>query len=231
MSFTHLHMHSQYSFLDGASTIDSLLQKAKKLGMTAMALTDHNRLTGAIRFYEKARALGIKPIIGVEITLENDYHLTLLCKNRQGYSSLCRLITESHLSNKISETNATKEMIARFNEGLIALSGCDKGELPNLLKNGKIEQAKNASDFYRKIYGDDFFIELIRYPQREYAPDSYLLTDFAREESIPIVATNNVHYADMAQYRIKELLNAIDNNTPVSQLQGYRTGRAISQIL
>ncbi len=88
MGFIHLHVHSQYSFLDGASSLESLLKKAKKLGMPAMALTDHNRLTGAVRFYEKAKALGIKPIIGAEINIEGGYHLTLLCKNQQGYSNL-----------------------------------------------------------------------------------------------------------------------------------------------
>ena len=100
MNFIHLHVHSQYSFLDGASTIDDLLQKAEQLKMPAIALTDHNRLTGAIRFYEKAKALDIKPIIGVELSLEGGHHLTLLCKNKQGYSNLCSLITEAHLSNR-----------------------------------------------------------------------------------------------------------------------------------
>jgi error-prone DNA polymerase len=223
MSFIHLHVHSQYSFLDGASTIDELLHKAVQLGMPALALTDHNRLTGAVRFYEKARDLNIKPIIGVEITIEGGYHLTLLCKDKQGYSCLCRLITESHLSNRGREPEATREMLSRFNKGLIALSGCDKGELPALLRDNKIEQARDASDFYRSTYGDDFFIELIRYPQKDYASDSYQLIDFARGENISFVATNNVHFADMEQYPIKELLNAIDQNIPVSQLQGYRT--------
>jgi error-prone DNA polymerase len=95
MSFIHLHVHSQYSFLDGASTLDRLLEKAQALNMPALALTDHNRLTGAIRFYDKAMKLGIKPITGSEVTLEGGYHLTLLCKNMTGYSNLCRLLTES----------------------------------------------------------------------------------------------------------------------------------------
>jgi len=100
MSFVHLHVHSQYSFLDGASSLERLLEKTKSLGMTALAITDHNRLTGAVRFHEKARSMGIKPIIGAEIDLEGRYHLTLLCKDVKGYSNLCRLLTESHLANK-----------------------------------------------------------------------------------------------------------------------------------
>ncbi len=108
MAFVHLHVHSQYSFLDGASSLDSLLEKAGKLNMPAMALTDHNRLTGAVRFYEKARALGIKPIIGVEVNVEGGYHLTLLCKDKRGYSNLCRLLTEAHLANRHNASPSTR---------------------------------------------------------------------------------------------------------------------------
>jgi len=223
MDFIHLHVHSQYSFLDGASSVDSLLKKAKRLGMPAIALTDHNRLTGAVRFYEKAKALGIKPIIGAEIDIEKGYHLTLLCKDRQGYSNLCRLLTESHLANRGKEPEATREMLGKFSFGLVALSGCSKGEIPSLVSQGKIEEAREASLFYRTIFGEDFFIELIRYPSREGMSESYRLVSFAREEGVPVVATNNVHYAETEDYRIKELLNAIDQNIPVSQLQGYRT--------
>jgi error-prone DNA polymerase len=223
MGFIHLHVHSQYSFLDGASSLDGLLEKAKTLDMPALALTDHDRLTGAIRFYEKAKALGIKPIIGVELTLEGGYHLTLLCKDRKGYSNLCRLLTEAHLANKDKNPAATRDMLARYHEGLIALSGCSRGELPTLLMKGKTDLAKEAADFYREIYGSDFFIEMIRYPSGGNSLDGYRLAAFAKEQGIPVVATNNVHYAEMDDYKIKELLNAIDQNSPISRLSGYRT--------
>jgi error-prone DNA polymerase len=223
MGFIHLHVHSQYSFLDGASSLDKLLEKVKALEMPALALTDHNRLTGAIRFYEKAKALGIKPIVGVEISLEDNYHLTLLCKNKKGYSNLCRLLTEAHLANRGRQPVATGEMLSKFNAGLIALSGCSRGKLPSLIEKGRVEQAKEAARFYREIYGSDFFVELIRYPSREGMSSSHQLASFAEEEGIPIVATNNVHYAEMEEYRVKELLNAIDLNIPVSQLPSCRT--------
>jgi error-prone DNA polymerase len=223
MSFIHLHVHSQYSFLDGASSLDKLLEKAKAFDMPALALTDHNGLTGAIKFYEKARALGIKPIIGAEIDLEGGYHLTLLCKDRRGYTNLCRLLTEAHLSNQHGKPQATKAMLQKYSDGLIALSGCNRGEIPTLVEKGETEAAIKAAYFYRQVFGDDFFVELIRYPSREGMIASYKLAAFASEEVIPIVATNNVHYAEMEDYTIKELLNAIDQNIPVSQLQGYRT--------
>ncbi len=223
MSFIHLHVHSQYSFLDGASTLDRILEKARALGMPALAITDHNRLTGAVRFYERARALGVKPIIGAEIDLEGGYHLTLLCKSRQGYSNLCRLLTEAHLSNRDRQPQATREMLQSFSAGLLALSGCSKGEIPTWLERRNVGRAREAACFCREIFGEDFFVELIRYPSGEGMTASYRLATFAREENLPIVATNNVHYAEMEEYVVKELLNAIDQNVPVSELKCYRT--------
>jgi len=203
--------------------LDKLLGKAQALDMPALALTDHNRLTGAIRFYEKARNMGIKPIIGAEVTVEGEYHLTLLCKDIKGYSSLCRLLTEAHLSNKGRNPQVAKSMLQKHSSGLIALSGCSKGEIPTLIRKGKIELARKTAHIYREVFGDDFFIELIHYPSRKGMPDSYRLAHFAREECLPVVATNNVHYAEMEEYTIKELLNAIDQNIPVYRLKDYRT--------
>jgi error-prone DNA polymerase len=223
MSFVHLHVHSEYSFLDGASSLDALLKKAKELDMPALAITDHNRLTGAVRFYEKAKALGIKPIIGAEIDLEGSYHLTLLCKNKKGYSNLCQLLTETHLSHRNRKCYASKDVLKKFSGSLIALSGCDKGELPVLIKQGKLVQAKEAVAFYRDAFGNDFFVEIIRYPSRNGMAGSRRLSGFAKEKGLPIVATNNVHYVEMGEYKIKELLNAIDHNIPACQLNGLRT--------
>ena len=223
MSFVHLHVHSQYSFLDGASHLDRILEKARALDMPALALTDHNRLTGAIRFYERARALGVKPIIGAEVDLEGGYHLTLLCKNRQGYSNMCRLLTEAHLSNRGRQPRATRGVLQRFSAGLIALSGCSRGEIPTWLEKRNVGRAIEAACFYREVFGEDFFVELIRYPSREGMVASYRLATFAGEENLPVVATNNVHYAEMEEYVVKELLSAIDRNVPVSGLGCYRT--------
>ena len=222
MSFVHLHVHSQYSFLDGASSMERLLARAAEMGMPAMAITDHNRLTGAIRFYEKARNGGIKPIIGVEVTIEGGYHITLLCKNLTGYSNLCQLITQAQLCNRGGKPFASKEALRKYSEGLICLSGCSRGEIPSFLKEGREEQADLATQFYREIFADDFFIELVRYPSK-YEAESYRLADFAAGKGLPVVATNNVHYVNMEEYQTKELLNAIDQNKPVSTKRGWRT--------
>jgi DNA polymerase III alpha subunit len=223
MGFIHLHVHSQYSFLDGASSLDNLLSTACELKMPAMALTDHNCLTGAVRFYEKAKRSGIKPIIGAEINFDRKSHLTLLCKDGEGYSNLCRLLTEAHLSNRRQAPFVSKESLSKFSGGLVVLSGCYKGELSSLIMNGRIEEARIASRYYRELFGNDFYIELPRYPCREGMSSSYALANFAKEINTPVVATNNVHYCKAGEYKIKELLNAIDRNIPVSQLGGYRT--------
>ena len=223
MSFVHLHVHSYYSFLDGAAGPAALIEKAKHFGMPALALTDHNRLTGAIRFYDKARELGIKPIIGAEIDLEGGYHLTLLCKDMRGYSSLCRLLTAMHCNGDGNEPVATRDMLDSHRDGLIALSGCGLGEIPSLLGKGRKHAAAQAAGFYRDAFGDNFFIELTRYPSREGTPLCSLLFSFAQEQGIPAVATNNVHYLEMRDYRVRELLNAIDRIAPVTQSAGPRT--------
>jgi len=228
MDFVHLHLHSQYSFLDGASSLDRLLDRAAAGDMPALALTDHNRLTGAIRFYDGAKARGIKPIIGAEVELAGGYHLTLLCKDAVGYASLCRLLTWAHLAGNGGQPQASREMLREHSGGLIALSGCRWGEVPRLLHDGEVAGAREAARFYREVFGDDFFIEIIRHPSRQGMVASRRLADLAREEGLPIVASNNVHYATAAEYRVKELLNAIDQNIPVANLGG---GRTVEQYL
>ena len=203
--------------------MDKLLGKAFELKMPALAITDHNRLTGAIRFYEKAKKVGIKPIIGTEINFDRGFHLTLMCKNKEGYANLCRLLTEAYLSNRGKAPSVSKTSLSKLSSGLIALSGCRKGELPSLVKENKFEEAKKAAKYYREIFGSDYYIELMRYPCREGTSQSLYLASFAKEASMPVVATNDVHYCEVGEYRIKELLNSIDENTPVSQLEGYRT--------
>ena len=223
MSFVHLHVHSYYSFLDGAASPAQLVDKASHFGMPALALTDHNRLTGAIRFYESARKSGVKPIIGAEVDIEGGYHLTLLCGDRAGYTNLCRLLTAMHCDRRGNKPAATHDLLDRHHAGLIALSGCSLGEVPSLLAGGQKHGATLAAGFYREVFGDGFFIELTRYPAREGTSLCHLLYGLAHEQGIPAVATNNVHYLAMRDYRTRELLNSIGHIVPVAQLPGPRT--------
>jgi len=221
--FVHLHVHSPYSFLDGASPIERLLERARHLGMPAMAVTDHNSLTGAIRFYDKAMEMGIKPIIGAEVDMEGGYHLTLLAQDLDGYASLCNLLSESRLAKCDAQPVITREMLTRHSRGLIALSGCGRGEIPSQVASGLFGEAKEATEFYRSIYPGRFYIELVYYPNRAGRRSMYHLAEFANGLGLPIVATNNVHYAEMEEYAAHELLQAIREIVPVEQLSGSRT--------
>ena len=223
MSFVHLLVHSYYSFLDGAASPVEFVERARHFGMPALALTDHNRLTGAIRFYDAARKAGIKPIIGAEVDIEGGFHLTLLCKDMEGYSNLCRLLTAMHCGKRGAGPAATHNLLAAHHSGLIALSGCRRGEIPSFLYRGDGRGATLAAGFYREAFGDDFFIELTRHPAREGTPLCYLLSDFARGQGTPTVATNNVHHISMRDYRVRELLKAIGLIVPVAHLPGPRT--------
>ncbi len=223
MPFVHLHVHSYYSFLDGAASPAELVERAKHFGMPALALTDHNRLTGAIRFYDAAKKSGVKPIIGAEVDMEGGFHLTLLCRDMAGYSNLCRLLTAMHCGKRGAGPAATRSLLAAHHGGLIALSGCRLGEIPSLLCKGDRRGAELAAGFYREVFGEDFFVELARHPAREGTPQSFLLADFARSRDIPAVATNNVHHITLRDYRVRELLKAIGLIVPVAHLPGPRT--------
>jgi len=125
--FTHLHVHSAFSFLDGGSQVTDLIKRAAELGMTSLAITDHNNVSGAVKFVKTARNAGIKPIIGCEVTMEGGHHLTLLCKNSTGYRELCNILTNAHLTNKRGEPKVDLDTLASHKEGLFILSGCRKG--------------------------------------------------------------------------------------------------------
>ncbi|GAG67167.1 unnamed protein product [marine sediment metagenome] len=144
---------------DGLCSLDDLIKQANKFKMKAVALTDHDGLYGAIQFYKKAKSAGIKPIIGCEIRIKDNqkpnqaYHLILLVKDKKGYSNLCRIITSAHLSNPGSIPAVEKEILTKYSKGIIGLSGCDKGEIPLLLLQKKIEQAEKVAFWYRYSFG------------------------------------------------------------------------------
>ena len=135
MDYAELHCHSYYSFHDGASSLEELVVRAKELGYRALAITDHDNLCGAMRFAQLAASMGIRGIIGAEITVTGGYHLTLLAKNRQGYSNLCRLITAAHSTTERNEPEMPTKILPEHASGLIALSGCPQGELSRMVIN------------------------------------------------------------------------------------------------
>jgi DNA polymerase-3 subunit alpha len=169
--FIHLHVHTEYSLLDGLCRIPHLISRAKELGMDSMAITDHGAMYGAIEFYQTAKANGVKPIIGCELYVapqgrlsretadKNPYHITILAKNKTGYRNLLQLNTKAHLEGFYYRPRVDRELLTQHREGLVALSGCLQGEVPRLLLEGREDDARQAAMWYKEVFGD-FYLEL-----------------------------------------------------------------------
>jgi error-prone DNA polymerase len=218
MSFTHLHVHSNFSFLDSGSSVESLLDRAKSVGCDSLALTDHNGLYGAIRFYSYAKKIGVKPIIGVEIDIESGHHIVLLAKNLDGYSNLCKIITRAHLSHEKGAAAASLDIIERYKDDLFCLSGCLKGKIASLVAGGDLESAKVAAERYAAIFGrESFFIEL----QNHMLPGTAVLNSqlhaLASDLGLRCVATNNVHYATKQDFKIQDLMVCVQTITTLDR--------------
>lgn len=219
--FVHLHVHSQYSLLDGAIRFEDLFERAKSYGMRAVALTDHGTLSGTIEFYQKAIAHGIKPIVGCEVYVapgsrfekktaeggEGNYHLTLLVRNRTGYYNLLKLVSLAWLEGFYYKPRVDKELLARYHEGLIVLSGCLKGEVAFHAGRGDMKKAMEVAGAYRQIYGQDrFYIEIQRNGVENQTLINECLKEIAQRLQLPLVATNDCHYLDRKDAKAHEVL-------------------------
>ncbi len=222
--FVHLHLHSQYSLLDGAIRFDELCELAKKYRMEALALTDHGNLFGAIEFYQTAIKHGIKPILGCEIYIapksrfekkggeggEGSFHLTLLVKNRAGYFNLLKLVSLAHLEGFYYKPRVDKELLSRYHEGLIALSGCPKGEVAFYLSRGEMKRALEAAREYQRIFDQGrFFIEIQRTGIENQEQINGGLLEVARQLGLRWVATNDCHYLHRQDAKAHEVLLCI----------------------
>lgn len=207
MAFVHLHNHTQYSLLDGAARIKDLIHLASEYGMPAVAITDHGNMYGVLDFYEEAKKSGIKPIIGMEtyiingsIHSEHDkkkqrYHLTLLVKDLNGYHNLIKLSTIAFLEGHYYKPRLDKKLLKKYANGLIALSGCMQGEIPQLILSNKYEKAKKAVQTYKEILGkDNFYLEIMRLGLQEEKKVNNGLIRLSQETDTPLVCTNDVHY-------------------------------------
>ena len=214
--FIHLHTHSAFSFLDGGSSIESLVKRAAELDMPALALTDHDNLCGAVKFNIQAQKAGIKPIQGVEVTLFNGHHLTLLARNPEGYRNLCRMLTAAHLENPRKNPRVLLQNLKDHAGGLIALSGCRKGEIPYHLLRGNYSQAYRVALTYLEIWEPtDFYLEV----QDSYLPGTIrlnlYLAQLAQELGVGLVATNNVHYTFPDEFKVHDILSCVRTLTRV----------------
>ncbi len=207
--FVHLHLHSQYSLLDGAIRFEDLFPLARTYGMKTLALTDHGNMFGAIEFYQGAIHHGIKPIIGCEVYVAPEsrfkkehgnlkdapYHLVLLVENQEGYVNLIRLVSLAHLEGFYYKPRVDKELLEGFNKGLIALSSCLKGEIPYLLSAGDKEGAKRAAGWYKEVFSDRrFYLEVQDTGLEEQKVVNQGLRELGQELGLPLVATNDCHY-------------------------------------
>jgi error-prone DNA polymerase len=210
MSYAELHCHSYYSFHDGASSPEELLLRARDLGYSALALTDHNNLCGAMRFAHLARSLGIKGIIGAEVTLKGGYHLTLLAEDRQGYGNLCRLITEAHLSGERNSPELDPALLPEHASGLIALSGCPRGELARTLAKSGYQPACDVARRYLDWFGPgQYFLELQQNLVSGDTQRNRMLLQLGKELGMSAVVTSNVHYHLRERHQLQDCLVAI----------------------
>ena len=228
MSFVHLHTHSHYSLLDGLAKINDLVSEAKKMGMPALAITDHGNLYGAIEFYKAAKKAGVKPIIGLEAYVAADslhekrpgiddkrYHLILLAKNFTGYQNLVRLVTISHLEGFYYKPRIDREILKKHKEGLIGLSACMGGEIPRALLSNNEERAEELLKEYQNIFGpENFFIEIGAHPGvPNYEKLKKTLIAFAKKNRAPLVATQDIHYLKKEDAGAHDVLLAVQTNT------------------
>jgi len=216
-SFIHLHCHSNYSLLDGVITIDRLIDKAKYYNMKALALTDHNNLYAAVELYEKCKETGIKPIIGAEITLDDNTNVVLLAKNKEGYSNLCKIITTGNLNGGHLKFKLNRRDIIKHRKGLILLSGGKKGLISKAVLKRETEKAFNEILFWKKIFNNNFYIEMQMITNTDKLLN-YRLNILAEEAKVQCTATNNVHLIKKDDLRKRRLLHAISNNTNINKI-------------
>jgi DNA polymerase-3 subunit alpha len=228
--FVHLHLHSEYSLLDGACRLDKLMEKAHALKFPALSLTDHGVLYGAIDFYQAARKAGIKPIIGCEVyvapgsRLEKKSsggsgrdvynHLLLLAKDELGYKNLIKLATEAHLTGYYYKPRIDKELLAQHHEGLIALSGCLASEIPEAIAKDDLKKARDGIDWFKQVMGpENFYLELMNHGIAEQDKVNRQLIPWAKEFGLKCVATNDVHYIEKGDWNAHDCLICIGTQT------------------
>jgi len=234
--FTHLHVHTHYSLLDGLGKIDDLLDRAKKFNMDSLAITDHGTMYGVIEFYEKAKKAGIKPIIGCEFYLapnglknkrpridEERFHLILLAKNNKGYQNLMKLVTEAHTKGYYYKPRIDLEVLRKYSEGLIGCSGCVQGQISQLVIGGKMKEATEKALEYQEILGkDNYYLELQHLPQLEKQNIANKgLKKISKETGIPLVATADVHYVNEDDAHVQDILMCLQTGKKMSDTNRF----------
>ena len=235
--FVHLHLHTEYSLLDGACRVSDVVAKAQASKMPAIALTDHGSMYGAVEFFKEAKGAGLKPIIGCETYIapgsrlekkasnarEAAYHLILLAKDETGYKNLVKLVSEAHLHGFYYKPRIDKEVLAKYSKGLIGFTSCLKGEVPNKLLDDQIKEARAALDDYRQIFDPgDFYVELQDHGLEAQKKVNRSLLQWAKEFKLPLVATNDVHYTEHDHWEAHDVLICLQTQSVLADEKRMR---------
>ena len=235
MGFTHLHLHTEYSLLDGECRIEPLVKRAKELGFTSLAITDHGVMYGAVNFYRACRAEGIRPIIGCEVYvaprartdreygLDNQYsHLILLCKDETGYRNLSYLVSMGFIEGFYVKPRIDWPLLYEHSEGLVCLSGCLAGEIPQKIVSGQYEAAKARAIELREHFEEDFYLEIQRHGIAEEDEAAAGLIRIHRETGIPLALTNDAHYIEKGDAYYQDVLMCIQTGKTVNEAERMR---------
>ncbi len=236
--FVHLHLHTEYSLLDGACRLDRLMEKAHEMKFGAMAITDHGVIYGAVEFYQAAMAKGIKPIIGCEVYVapgsrldkktssggRDVYnHLVLLARDEAGYKNLIKLATAAHLEGYYYKPRIDKELLAAHKDGLLALSGCIASEIPEHIIKDRLPRAREALDWFKQTFGpENFYLELQNHGLPEQARVNRQLIPWAKEFGLKLVATNDVHYVEKSHSHAHDCLICIGTQSQLADTRRMR---------
>ncbi|MBM3435035.1 MAG: DNA polymerase III subunit alpha, partial [Bacteroidetes bacterium] len=232
IEFTHLHVHTQYSILDGAANIESLIKKAKVSGMKALAITDHGNMFGVLKFYNEAKRQEIKPIIGCEVYVAKEsrtnrektkgkhyHHLILLAKNKTGYYNLSKLVSLGYLEGFYYKPRIDKEILEKYSEGIIASSACIGGEVPGAILNHGEAKAQEVIDWFVKVFKDDFYLEIQNHGMAEQQTANEGLLKLASKNNIKVIATNDVHYINESDFDAHDILIRLNTGADINDVK------------
>lgn len=233
MSFTHLHLHTEYSLLDGACRIGPLLDKIKSMGQDSCAITDHGVMYGALDFFTQAESRGIKPIIGCEVYVaprrytdkvhgidSERFHLILLCKNETGYKNLIKMVSEGWINGFYVKPRIDKDLLLKYHEGLVCLSGCLFGEVSQALLSDEYEKAKETALWYKSLFGDDYYLEIQNHGLKEQLKINNNLIKLSNETGISLAATNDAHYINKDDSIVQQALICLGTNHIIGEETG-----------
>ncbi|MBC7323543.1 MAG: PHP domain-containing protein, partial [Acetomicrobium sp.] len=234
--FVHLHVHTEYSLLDGAIKIKDLVSRAKEWDMGAVAVTDHGVMFGAIEFYYECMKQGIKPIMGCEVYVDpkghtrregqgGNYHLLVLAENEEGYRNLVKLVSIANVEGFYYKPRVDYDLLSKYSKGLIASSACLAGEVPSLILSDRYDEAKEKALLYRDIFGEgNFYLEIMSNGLPEQAVANKHVIELARKANIPLLATNDAHYLESSDADWHEILLCVQTNSTVNSKNRFQFG-------